>query len=335
MSSSFYRDFEDRHRGTREAIKARLAVYRPFLDPWAGLAGARRALDLGCGRGEWLELLASWGFEAQGIDLDEAMLRACLERGLACARAEALERLRGLPPDSQCVVSAIHVVEHLSFDHVRELVEQAHRVLEPGGLLILETPNPENIVVGTAGFYLDPTHQRPLPPGLLGFVPEHAGFVRAKTLRLQEPDWLPNVAPSVLGVLRDTSPDYAIVAQKGAPPAVLAAFDAAFAHEYGLTLEAFATRYDDYLSHRFSQAHESADRAAAAAEAAMAAVREAREVAARSEERAGAAAEAAAGAEAQAAASRQRIEELLGSVSWRITSPLRALGAALKRMRRR
>ena len=88
--------------------------------------------------------------------------------------------------DSLTVVSAFHVVEHIPFETLRQLVDEAYRVLKPGGLLILETPNSENLVVGTSSFYLDPTHQRPLPAQLLTFVVEYAGFERVKTLYLQE-----------------------------------------------------------------------------------------------------------------------------------------------------
>ena len=85
----------------------------------------------------------------------------------------------------------------------------------PGGLLIMETPNPENIVVATRNFYLDPTHQRPIPPMLLAFVAEYAGFARVKTLRLQESKELVNKGDvSLQDVFAGASPDYAVVAQK-------------------------------------------------------------------------------------------------------------------------
>ena len=103
-----------------------------------------------------------------------------------------------------------------------EQVAQALRVLVPGGVLILETPNPENLVVGTSSFYLDPTHERPLPWQLLSFLAEHHGFERVKTLRMQESAHLAarvarHEALSLMDVLGGASPDYAIVAQKAAP----------------------------------------------------------------------------------------------------------------------
>jgi O-antigen chain-terminating methyltransferase len=123
-------------------------------------------------------------------------------------------------------------------------------VLKPAGLLILETPNPENIVVSTTNFYLDPTHQRPIPPQLLAFLPEHYGFCRTKIMRLQESrEIVENQAPTLLNVLNGASPDYAVVAQKEALPELLEAFDTMFAREYGLSLDALVMRYES-ISHR-------------------------------------------------------------------------------------
>jgi len=227
--SDFYRAFEDRFRGSRELIKARLRVYLPFVTPLATGEPPCKALDLGCGRGEWLEILREAGVEARGIDLDEGMLAACHELGLAVEAGEAIAGLAALPAESQDIVSGFHLAEHLPFADLQALVQQALRVLRPGGLLILETPNPENLSVGATHFYLDPTHVRPIPPLLLEFLPAHYGFHRVKIVRLQEaPGMADNAAPGLVNVLRDASGDFAVVAQKAGPVARLAALDHAF-----------------------------------------------------------------------------------------------------------
>lgn len=240
----FYTAFEARHRGPRELVKARLAVYLPFI--W-GLSGERtplQALDLGCGRGEWLELLAEWDVQARGVDLDPRMIASCHELKLDAAPCDALQALRNAADASLDIVSAFQLVEHLPFDVVRELVAESLRVLRPGGLLILETPNPENVVVGASRFYLDPTHLRPLPPELLSFVVEFAGFSRQKTLRLQESlDAQAALSPSLLDVLAGVSPDYSVVAQKQGAEALHKALDYSFGRDYGLDLETLAERY--------------------------------------------------------------------------------------------
>jgi len=243
MSNLFYRAFEDRHRGSRELIKSRLTAYLPFLVPMTALR-TPAALDLGCGRGEWLELLGESGFAARGVDLDEGMLEACRERGLDVATQDALASLRAQPDASLSLVSAFHLVEHIPFESVQELIAEALRVLEPGGLLVMETPNPENLVVATSGFYMDPSHLRPIPPQLLEFVVEFGGFARHRVVRLQESPQLHGSAPlELMNVLNGVSPDYSVVAQKAGELTVTAPFDSAFSASYGLDLTTLAQRY--------------------------------------------------------------------------------------------
>jgi len=243
MSDSFYRAFEDRHRGSRELIKSRLAAYLPFLVPLT-TSRTPTALDLGCGRGEWLELLGESGFMASGVDLDEGMLAACRERGLNVKTEDALTCLRAQPDASLALISAFHLVEHIPFELVQELISQALRALEPGGILIMETPNPENLVVATSGFYMDPSHLRPIPPMLLEFVVEFAGFARQRIVRLQESPQLHQADHlDLINVLNGASPDYSVVAQKAAELVVSAPFDPAFTASYGLDLATLAQRY--------------------------------------------------------------------------------------------
>lgn len=250
--SGFYRSFEDRHRGSRELIRGRLEAYLPLIEPLLGAYPLASVLDLGCGRGEWLELLRDIGFEAHGVDMDEGMLSACKARGLSVEHGDALERLKATPDESVCIISGFHFVEHIPFEVLDELVLQALRALKPGGLLILETPNPENLIVGTNSFYLDPTHVRPIPPLLLAFLPEHHGFARVKTMRLQEDPALRERADvSLMSVLEGVSPDYAIVAQKAGPTEVMALVDAAFETKQGLDLRDLADRFDrSHFIHR-------------------------------------------------------------------------------------
>ena len=247
-STDFYRAFEERHRGPRKLIRSRLQVYQPFITPLLGIYQPANAIDLGCGRGEWLELLQDTGFAPQGVDLDAGMLAACTERGLPVTQGDALSHLQSLDDASQCIVSGFHIAEHLTFDHLKALVQQAFRVLKAGGLLILETPNPENLVVGASNFYLDPTHLRPLPPPLLSFLPEYHGFARVRTLRLQEqPELRQRSDITLMDVLGGVSPDYAVVAQKAAAPDVMERFDTVFDTHYGIDLNDLAGRYDGTL----------------------------------------------------------------------------------------
>jgi len=290
MADDFYRAFEDRYRGPRELIKQRLRAYLPFVEPLKALYADCTAVDLGCGRGEWLELMGEAGIGARGVDLDEGMLAACVQRGLNAEQGEAVAYLRALPDASVAVVSGFHVAEHIAFEALQQLVQQALRVLRPAGLLILETPNPENLSVGAAKFYYDPTHQRPIPPPLLSFLPEHYGFARAKVLRLQERPGLARQADVGLSeVLLGVSPDYAVVAQKGGEaPGDLARFDEAFATEFGVDLDTLATRYDSRIGGQLAAVLAHAERGA----------------------------EVAAWAQAELAARGAEIERLHGHIGW-------------------
>ena len=254
MKLGFYRAFEDKYRGSRELIKSRLRAYLPFLTPLKEAYGDCKALDVGCGRGEWLELLKELGIDAHGIDLDDDMLAACRALGLSVETGEAVSYIKSIPSESLAVVSGFHFAEHIPFTDLQIFVQEALRVLQPAGLLILETPNPENIVVGTSSFYLDPTHEHPIPPQLLSFLPEYYGFYRTKVLRLQEIWELRGDSdPSLFNVLSGVSPDYSVVAQKSGNEDVISTFQDAFEIEYGLTLDELAGRYDVLKKNRLDQ----------------------------------------------------------------------------------
>ncbi|MCS6242768.1 MAG: glycosyltransferase [Opitutus sp.] len=246
MDKNFYRAFEERFRGSRETVKARLEVYRPLLASINILYPGSSALDLGCGRGEWLELLQESGFSPLGIDQDEGMLSACIEHGLPTKNGDALDYLKNLAPSSHAIISALHVVEHISFEKLQSLIADALKALLPGGLLILETPNPENLNVGAHTFHLDPTHVKPIPPNLLSFLCEYHGFSRVKLLRLQASSNNAIAgAPTLIDVLIGSSADYAIIAQKTAMGLTEYEFNAILSGNSGFDVVSMALRYED------------------------------------------------------------------------------------------
>lgn len=177
--------FSDEFRGTREEVKEGLKFYLPALRA-AGVRGD--VLDLGCGRGEWLELLRDEGIEARGVDSNAPATTASRALGLEVSEGDALAHLRSLPDGSLSAVTGFHFIEHLPFATLVEVIDEAARTLRPGGLLIFETPNPKNLVVGACNFYSDPTHLRPLFPETVQFVLGKRGFgdVRVEYLNAVE-----------------------------------------------------------------------------------------------------------------------------------------------------
>lgn len=181
---SFYVFLEDNLRGSSDEIKKRLHVYLPVIKKAnVGLKDSP-ILDIGCGRGEWLELLKESGFYAKGLDFNKIMIKICKERGLNAVEGEVLSFLKGLPDSSLGAVTGFHLIEHYGFDFLIELLGGILRVLKSGGLLIFETPNPDNILVGSCNFYLDPTHNKPLPGSLIRLVLESRGFSKVKIMPL-------------------------------------------------------------------------------------------------------------------------------------------------------
>jgi SAM-dependent methyltransferase len=181
---ALYVGLEDQFRGTREEIKERLRTYLPILKE-AKLGSKRMPiLDVGCGRGEWLELLKDEDLKAQGVDVNRVLAENCREQGLDVIERDVLVHLRSLPDGSLGAVTGFHIIEHLPFEVVVKLVDEIIRVLKPGGVAILETPNPENILVGSHTFYLDPTHRNPLPSALVKFIVEARGLCRVEVMNL-------------------------------------------------------------------------------------------------------------------------------------------------------
>ncbi|PRD45761.1 hypothetical protein C5748_00980 [Phyllobacterium phragmitis] len=212
-----YRAFEDRFRGSRESVRHRLSVYLPLLETLErSHPNARKALDLGSGRGEWLGLIMEKGWEGIGVDPSAGMANSALEAGIQTVAEDALTFLKKQDDQSFGLVTAFHIVEHLETVYLLDVINEIQRVLIPGGVLIIETPNPENLTVGTWSFYMDPTHVKPIPPLLLQFHVQTSGIENAHVIRLNHDASVDNMRPleTVIYTLFNVGMDYALLGQK-------------------------------------------------------------------------------------------------------------------------
>lgn len=261
----FYRDFEAAFRGPREEIIARLGFYAPFVQPLRELSKMpQTAFDMGCGRGEWLEALGSWGFAARGVDLDQGMLLEARDLGLDVTCADALETLSTLPDNSQAVISAFHLAEHIPQDMLLTLLEGSVRALAPGGILIIETPNPEAIGVATLTFHNDATHQSPIPPEVLKFLFGYHGFKPVGRFRLNGPEAVET--PGLQNVLYGAAPDYAVIGQKPGNAAAVRALAHSFSLSIGASSEDLAQIFDQQQNERRAEMQLQAEQIAVQAE---------------------------------------------------------------------
>lgn len=216
-----YLSFEDRYRGTRDEIKQRQRIYVPRVEACHADMGGGEVIDIGCGRGEWLELLKEAGIAARGYDLNRIAVAECRERGLDAHLGDALDVLAALPEGSCSVVTGFHIIEHVEFQTLVAILDHSLRALKPGGLLVLETPNPANLVVAAERFYFDPTHRSPLPSELTSYLLKVRGFEGVEVIPLHPVQWASRQSydDPMLAYLQDKlfgPQDYAVIGGKAA-----------------------------------------------------------------------------------------------------------------------
>lgn len=216
-----YEKFEHNFRGVEEDIKNRQKEYLPYLK------NVKTLLDIGCGRGEFLELMRENGIDAMGVDMYSGFVERCVQKGFDVVEDDGIAYLESFDDESLDAITAFQVIEHISTARLVEFCKIAYRKLTRGGVLILETPNPTCLSIYTNSFYIDSTHEKPVHPQALHYYANEAGFTKRETYYTKF-SRVPETIPAISGENMDEfnesmnkltnliygSQDYALIATK-------------------------------------------------------------------------------------------------------------------------
>ena len=204
--SRFYHAFENEFRGNYELIRERMA--NRYFDRLSKLVRSFsprpvNAVDLGCGRGEFLEICRGAGFNCKGTDLSSAAVAFCANKKLDVSRCDALTFMRQIKENSVHVIGSFHMIEHCDPRYVFKVFQEAFRCLVPSGVFIVETPNGQSLWARTK-FNLDPTHLSPIHPEYLEFIGKYFGFeVKIETFDAPRGPMIPQLSKITGGAAGD------------------------------------------------------------------------------------------------------------------------------------
>lgn len=217
-----YFDFENHFRGSQKSIREKQEIYIPYFKD------KKNVLDLGCGRGEFLELLQEYGIQAKGVELYDDYVNYCMLHELNVVKQDAVEYLDSI--QSTDGIFAGQVIEHMKIDEIIRLCKLAYEKLETGSYMILETPNPTCLATFTNAFYIDPSHNKPVHPLTIQYIVEKAGFQQVEILytdKSRSPIVIPKIESKDIANLDEFnqamqkvsnmlfgSQDYAVIARK-------------------------------------------------------------------------------------------------------------------------
>ncbi len=174
-----YFNFENHFRGSEESIKKRQQIYLPYFQD------CKHVIDLGCGRGEFLELLREHHIPAIGVDFYDEFVLYTKNKGLTAVESDAVAYLEQCGNDIDGIFAG-QLVEHLSVGQIVALCRNAYDRLKEGSYLIMETPNPTSLSIYTHAFYMDPSHHKPVHPLTLKYFAQQAGFGDVQILFTEE-----------------------------------------------------------------------------------------------------------------------------------------------------
>jgi O-antigen chain-terminating methyltransferase len=313
LGDEYYLEFENTFRGSRAEIIQRLKIYEPLLNAMQELVLPQLpGIDIGCGRGEWIELCTDNHIKIIGVDISSSMVQFCAQQGWTAVEGDGKSYLESQPDRSCSIISLFHVIEHVDRLYLLELAAQALRVLAPSGVLLMETPSSDNLLVSSKGFYADPTHLRPIHPETTCFDLIHIGYSWARSYYINgDSSYRESLPFGITRMLAGTARDVAIIAQKPGTTGQLPPEGSwsEMLRETETTLLA-AIRTDSELSQRLLQLEDRCNRLEAMAQQGLTL------------------ADLAVGS---AESAHKRIDAMYNSRIWKATSPLRSIATSLRR----
>ena len=214
MENNYYLEFENKFRGDRNTIIDRLSMYDPLVEIIVKNNPSPKLIDIGCGRGEWIE---KWKYRFDdicGIESDQKMIDICRENNLNVKHGDAIAILSSLENQTVDVITIFHMIEHIEYKKLLKLLNECLRVLTNDGILLIETPNIDSLLVSSKSFYIDPTHINPIHPDLISFDMEKIGFSNIKTYNISSGPLKNANHLKITRILNGVAQDLFIVATK-------------------------------------------------------------------------------------------------------------------------
>jgi len=213
--SNYYLEFENNFRGKRQDILDRLSIYDSLIDTIINNSDVENLLDLGCGRGEFLQRVSKKIPNSIGIEFDSNMISLCKENGLNIIEGDVIQSLANYDDESISIITIFHVIEHLNNDDLSQLIKECYRILNKDGVLIIETPSIDSILVSTKQFYIDPTHINHIHPEGLNFLLQHIGFQQSKYFFIHGGPLSNDFPLKITRILNGVAQDLLFVCAKG------------------------------------------------------------------------------------------------------------------------
>ena len=214
MKPSFYLEFENKFRGSRQQVYDILSNYNGLIQYIVDTDKEPSLLDIGCGRGEWLQKCSNKGFKSIGLEINDQMVETCQNIGLEIMQGDAIDILKDLPENSFSLITAFHIIEHICFDSIYDIFVECKRILKKDGVLIIETPSIDNLSISSQNFYIDPTHINPINPDLLSFTLGRIGYDMVKVFYINGGPLQNEDQYSLTRVLNGVAQDVMMVATK-------------------------------------------------------------------------------------------------------------------------